>query len=116
MEFDEASALKAANKERDNLIYKGADERDAVSAKAGFMIGAKWAVDMLSLVIAEKDGELSEAQGYIEWQDKKIEQLKKAVDLALYYIEGDATYEGVKLKIDALIKDALIKGESHDPR
>lgn len=43
---------------------------------------------------------------YIKYENYVIEEyrrLKKALDLALYYIEGDATYEAVKEKIDKIL-------------
>lgn len=31
---------------------------------------------------------------------RALEVADKTIDLVLYYVEGDATYEGVKLKVD----------------
>ena len=33
----------------------------------------------------------------------KVLRYKKALDLALYYIEGDATWEGVKHQVDQIL-------------
>lgn len=35
--------------------------------------------------------------------NKEISCLRKALDLALYYVEGDATYEGVKQKVNEIL-------------
>jgi hypothetical protein len=32
-------------------------------------------------------------------------KLKAALDLAMYYVEGDATHEGLKLKIDEMLNE-----------
>lgn len=35
----------------------------------------------------------------------KIHKLRKALDLALYYVEGDSAFEICKAKIDEIIKE-----------
>lgn len=36
---------------------------------------------------------------------KRLMKYKEALELALYYVEGDATWEGLKVKIDKLLED-----------
>lgn len=38
------------------------------------------------------------------WAYQFTERYQKALDLALYYVAGDATYEGVKAKIELILK------------
>lgn len=39
---------------------------------------------------------------------KERDRYKKALDLALYYVNGDATWEGVKMKVDKILKGESI--------
>jgi hypothetical protein len=39
----------------------------------------------------------------LDIEQRNNKKLKKALDLALYYIQGDSTYESVKARIDEIL-------------
>lgn len=46
---------------------------------------------------------LAESAALTRWLDNDVPRLVRALELALYYIEGDATYEGVCKQIEEIL-------------
>ena len=57
-----------------------------------------------SATVKAFEGGYNGAQADLEQLRAQLEHFKNAVDLLLYYVEGDATYEGVKMKVEKMLR------------
>lgn len=83
LESQVVRAMAEALKERDQLRA----ERD------------QYKIDM---EIADAQAGELRAEVAAAWAE--VEHFRNALDLVLYYVEGDATYEGVKMKVEKMLR------------